>query len=244
MLSMGFIPDVKSIIRRTPHKERRQTQLFSATLSEDIQRLAKSWTLNPFLVHIKPEEIAVGSVTQEVYLTSENEKFKVLFNILKSEEVTKAIIFVNRRNQTRDLEENLYRYQISTGLLTGDVPQKRRIRTLQQFKSGKIEVLVATDVAGRGIHVNDVSHVINFNLPEDPEDYVHRIGRTGRAGAKGTSISLVCESDVFMLPAIEKLLGESIISTQPDEKYLLALPNATRLRKKGTAAKRHTSHTE
>ena len=244
MLSMGFIPDVKSIIRRTPHKERRQTQLFSATLSEDIQRLAKSWTLNPFLVHIKPEEIAVGSVTQEVYLTSENEKFRVLFNILKSEEVTKAIIFVNRRNQTRDLEENLYRYQISTGLLTGDVPQKRRIRTLQQFKSGKIEVLVATDVAGRGIHVNDVSHVINFNLPEDPEDYVHRIGRTGRAGAKGTSISLVCESDVFMLPAIEKLLGESIISTQPDEKYLLALPNATRLRKKGTAAKRHTSHTE
>ena len=99
-------------------------------------------------------------------------------------------------------------------------------------------------MAGRGIHVNDVSHVINFNLPEDPEDYVHRIGRTGRAGAKGTSISLVCESDVFMLPAIEKLLGESIISMQPKEKYLLALPDATRLRKKVTAVKRNVSHTK
>ena len=235
MLSMGFIPDVKSIIRRTPNKDRRQTQLFSATLSEDIQRLAKAWTLNPFQVHIKPEQIAVGSVTQLVYLIAEREKFRVLFNLLKSVEVTKAIIFVNRRDQTRSLEENLHRYKISTGLLTGEVPQKRRIRTLQKFKAGKIKVLVATDVAGRGIHVDDVSHVINFNLPEDPEDYVHRIGRTGRAGAKGTSISLVCESDVFMLPAIEKLLGESIISMQPEEKYLSALPNAILPRKNNSS---------
>ena len=235
MLSMGFIPDVKSIIRRTPNKDRRQTQLFSATLSEDIQRLAKAWTLNPFQVHIKPEQIAVGSVTQLVYLTAEREKFRVLFNLLKSVEVTKAIIFVNRRDQTRSLEENLHRYKVNTGLLTGEVPQKRRIRTLQKFKAGKIKVLVATDVAGRGIHVDDVSHVINFNLPEDPEDYVHRIGRTGRAGAKGTSISLVCESDVFMLPAIEKLLGESIISMQPEDKYLSALPNAILPRKNNSS---------
>ena len=235
MLSMGFIPDVKSIIRRTPNKDRRQTQLFSATLSEDIQRLAKAWTLNPFQVHIKPEQIAVGSVTQLVYLTAEREKFRVLFNLLKSVEVTKAIIFVNRRDQTRSLEENLHRYKVNTGLLTGEVPQKRRIRTLQKFKAGKIKVLVATDVAGRGIHVDDVSHVINFNLPEDPEDYVHRIGRTGRAGAKGTSISLVCESDVFMLPAIEKLLGESIISMQPEDKYLSALPNVTLPRKNNSS---------
>ena len=238
MLSMGFIPDVKNIIRRTPHKEFRQTQLFSATLSEDIQRLAATWTLNPFLVHVKPEEVAVESVTQQVYLTSENDKFKVLYNLLNSTEVTKAIIFVNRRDQTRDLEDTLYRYNINTGLLNGDVPQRRRIRTLDQFKSGAIKVLVATDVAGRGIHVDDISHVINFNLPEDPEDYVHRIGRTGRAGAKGTSISIVCENDVFMLPAIETLLGQNIISMQPEEKLLLALPKPNRRRGKVTTAKR------
>ena len=231
MLSMGFIPDVKSIIRRTPQKERRQTQLFSATLSEDIRRLAASWTLDPYTVHIEPEQVAVDSVAQYVYLTTESEKFTVLCNLIQSDDVTKAIVFVNRRDQTRDLEEKLYRQGVSTGLLTGEVPQKKRIRTLEQFKSGEIAVLVATDVAGRGIHVDDVSHVFNYNLPEDPEDYVHRIGRTGRAGAMGTSISLVCESDVFMLPAIETLLGEPIASVQPEDRYLEELDEPTRKRR-------------
>ena len=239
MLSMGFIPDVKSIIRRTPHKDRRQTQLFSATLSEDIRRLAASWTLDPYTVHIEPEKVAVDSVAQFVYLTTESEKFTVLYNLIQSEEVTKAIVFVNRRDQTRDLEEKLYRYGVTTGLLTGEVPQKKRIRTLDKFKSGEIDILVATDVAGRGIHVDDVSHVINFNLPEDPEDYVHRIGRTGRAGAIGTSISLVCESDVFMLPAIESLLGEPIVSMQPEDKYLKELATPTRKRRNAQKPKRN-----
>ena len=240
MLSMGFIPDVKSIIRRTPHKDRRQTQLFSATLSEDIRRLAASWTLDPYTVHIEPEKVAVDSVAQFVYLTTESEKFTVLYNLIQSEEVTKAIVFVNRRDQTRDLEEKLYRYGVTTGLLTGEVPQKKRIRTLDKFKSGEIDILVATDVAGRGIHVDDVSHVINFNLPEDPEDYVHRIGRTGRAGAIGTSISLVCESDVFMLPAIESLLGEPIVSMQPEDKHLKEL--ATPMRKRRNVQKPKRNH--
>ena len=239
MLSMGFIPDVKSIIRRTPHKDRRQTQLFSATLSEDIRRLAASWTLDPYKVHIEPEKVAVDSVAQFVYLTTESEKFTVLYNLIQSEEVTKAIVFVNRRDQTRDLEEKLYRYGVTTGLLTGEVPQKKRIRTLDKFKSGEIDILVATDVAGRGIHVDDVSHVINFNLPEDPEDYVHRIGRTGRAGAIGTSISLVCESDVFMLPAIESLLGEPVVSMQPEDKHLKEDATPTRKRRNVQKPKRN-----
>jgi ATP-dependent RNA helicase RhlB len=144
-------------------------------------------------------------------------------------------VFVNRRDQTRILESKLYQYGFKTGLLTGEVPQKKRIRTLEDFKSGKIEILVATDVAGRGIHVDDISHVINYNLPEDPEDYVHRIGRTGRAGAAGTSISLVCESDVFMLPAIEELLGEPIVCEQPFDEYLTDLPEPTRARRKQDA---------
>jgi ATP-dependent RNA helicase RhlB len=233
MLSMGFIPDVKSIIRQTPRKERRQTQLFSATFSEDIKRLAASWTLDPVTINIEPEKVAVDSVNQLFYMTTESEKFSVLYNLIQKENITRAIIFVNRRDQTRDLEEKLYRYGIATGLLTGEVAQKKRIKTLEQFKNGEIEILVATDVAGRGIHVDDVSHVVNYALPEDPEDYVHRIGRTGRAGAMGTSVSLVCESDVFMLPAIEELLGgEKLGCEQPDDKYLEEIPPP--IRKKRT----------
>ncbi len=232
MLSMGFIPDVKSIIRQTPRKERRQTQLFSATFSYDIRQLAASWTLDPVNIAIEPEQVAVDSVNQLVYLTTESDKFKMLYNLIHVQNIERAIVFVNRRDQTRNLESKLFQYGFKTGLLTGEVPQKKRIRTLDEFKSGEIEILVATDVAGRGIHVDDISHVINYNLPEDPEDYVHRIGRTGRAGAAGTSISLVCENDIFMLPAIEELLGEPIVCEQPYEEYLTDLPEPTRAKRK------------
>ena len=242
MLNMGFIPDVRSIIRKTPRKERRQTQLFSATISTDIRRLAENWTLDPVTISIEPEQIAVDSVDQLVYLTSESEKFNVLFNLIHIQKIIRAIIFVNRRDQTRNLEEKLYRHGFRTGLLTGEVPQKKRIRTLDQFKDGEIELLVATDVAGRGIHVDDISHVINYNLPEDPEDYVHRIGRTGRAGAMGTSISLVCESDAFMLPAIENLLGEKLLCEQPEGPYLARIPAPIRKKRTvDTVVKRYRS---
>jgi ATP-dependent RNA helicase RhlB len=233
MLSMGFIPDVKAIIQRTPKKQHRQTQLFSATFSEDIKRLAASWTLSPVHIDIEPEKVAVDSVKQLVFLTSEEDKFKVLYNLIKVHEISKILIFVNRRDQTRRLEDKLYRHGFSTGLLSGEVPQKKRIKTLDQFKEGEIEVLVATDVAGRGIHVDDISHVVNYNLPEDPEDYVHRIGRTGRAGAEGTSISLACETDSFMLPAIEELLGESLQCEQPPEELLADLPPTVKKSRKG-----------
>lgn len=231
MLSMGFIPDVKDIIRRTPKKQNRQTQLFSATFSEDIKRLAASWTLDPVRVEIEPEQVAVDSVTQEVYLTGSDQKLTVLYNIITQDNVGKVMVFVNRRDETREVESQLYRYGIDCGLLTGEVPQKKRIKTLDQFKNGDIMVLVATDVAGRGIHVDDVTHVVNYNLPEDPEDYVHRIGRTGRAGAKGVSISLACEDDSFMLPNIEALLGEAMTCGQPPEHLLADLPKPTRQRR-------------
>lgn len=224
MLSMGFIPDVKSIIARTPRKENRQTQLFSATFSEDIKRLAASWTIDPVKIEIQPDKVAIDSVTQLVYLTSEDSKFNVLYNIIMGDDVKRVIVFVNRRDQTRDIENKLYRQGIECGLLTGEVPQKKRIKTLEQFREGEIKVLVATDVAGRGIHVDDVSHVINYNLPEDAEDYVHRIGRTGRAGAKGISVSLACESDSFMLPNIQELLGDAIVCEQPPEALLAEMP--------------------
>jgi len=224
MLSMGFIPDVKSIVARTPRKQYRQTQLFSATYSEDIKRLAASWTLDPVRVEIEPEQVAVNSVEQKVFLTSEEEKYAVLYNLIESYELDRVLVFVNRRDESRDLESKLRRHGFKTGLLAGDVPQRKRIRTLEDFRSGDIAILVATDVAGRGLHIDDISHVINYNLPEDPEDYVHRIGRTGRAGSEGVSITLACESDAFMLPNIEALLGAPLVCENPPDGLLAEIP--------------------
>ena len=221
---MGFIPDVKAIVSRTPRKENRQTQLFSATYSEDIKRLARSWTLDPVRIEIEPEQVAVDTVEQKVFLTSEKEKYKILYNLIKIENIERALVFANRRDQCRDLESKLRRHGFKTGLLAGDVPQKKRIRTLDDFKSGKIRILVATDVAGRGLHINDITHVVNYNLPEDPEDYVHRIGRTGRAGTEGISITLACENESFMLPNIETLLGNSLKCQNPPDELSTNIP--------------------
>lgn len=237
MLSMGFIPDVKAIINRTPKKSERQTQLYSATFSRDIMNLAGQWTLDPVQVEIEPEHIAADSVEQIVYLTSESDKFTVLFNLIRYYKIIRTIIFVNRRDETRKLEEKLHQHGFKTGLLTGEVNQKKRVKTLDEFKDGEIEVLVATDVAGRGIHVDDISHVINFNLPEDPEDYVHRIGRTGRAGAEGMSISLACENEAFMLPNIEELLGKPLSFKQPEDFLLEPLPDTVRKPRKQPPSK-------
>lgn len=220
MLDMGFIPQVRRIISKTPHKSHRQTLLFSATFDPDILNLADRWTDNPIKIEIEPENVAADAVTQRVYLVSEREKFSVLRNILRTEDVTSALVFANRRDQVRRLHERLQKSKIECGILSGEVPQGKRTRTLERFKSGELKVLVATDVAGRGIHVEGISHVINYNLPEDPEDYVHRIGRTGRAGAKGTSISLACETDSFMLPEIERLLGRTLDCEQPPAELL------------------------
>ena len=217
MLSMGFIPDVKSIIAKTPNKTCRQTQLFSATYTQDIRRLAAQWTLNPIKVDIAPENIAVKTVEQKAFHVAEQEKYQLLKNLIHQYDMLRVLIFVNRRDSARELERKITRDNFICGLLAGDVPQRKRIKTLEKFRSGEIKILVATDVAGRGIHIDNISHVINFNLPEDPEDYVHRIGRTGRAGSEGISISLVCETDAFSLPAIEEMLGEKLNFEQPPQ---------------------------
>ncbi len=210
MLDMGFIPQVRRIVRQTPPRTHRQTLLFSATFTPAILDLIERWTDKPVTIEIEPERVATDSVEQFIYLMSEDQKFRVLANILKSDVVESAIVFANRRDQVRRLHEQLSKRGIDCGILSGEVAQQKRTKTLQRFKDRDLRILVATDVAGRGIHVDGISHVINFNLPEDPEDYVHRIGRTGRAGAKGTSISLACESDSFMLPDIEELLGYTL----------------------------------
>lgn len=220
MLSMGFIPDVRAIIRSTPHKKDRQTLLFSATFSDQIMHLAGLWTLDPVIVEIEAEQLTADTVEQIVYVVSEEHKFNLLYNLVRQEALERVMVFANRRDQTRRLTERLTRTGIQAALLSGEVSQAQRVKTLEAFRSGKIQVLVATDVAGRGIHVDGVSHVINYNLPDDPEDYVHRIGRTGRAGAAGISFSFACESDAFMIPDIEELIGRRLGCIHPDEKLL------------------------
>jgi ATP-dependent RNA helicase RhlB len=222
MLSMGFIPDVRRIIRQTPPKRRRQTLLFSATFNEDVLRLASQWTLAAEHVVIEPESVATDTVEQRVYLVSAKQKFALLYNLMDDLDLDRVIVFANRRDTTRRVQERLAALGIECELLSGEVPQNKRLKTLERFKAGKTRVLAATDVAGRGLHVEAISHVINYDLPEDPEDYVHRIGRTGRAGATGISISFVGETDAFLLPEIEQLLGQRITCSTPQDEMLVA----------------------
>lgn len=220
MLDMGFIPDVRSIIRQTPPKAKRQTLLFSATLTDEVTRLAAQWTRDPVTVAINPEQVTLDSIKQLVYITTANEKFALLYNLIKKAKEP-VMVFGNRRDVTGGLMDRLKRSGVNCALLSGAVAQNKRLSTLDDFRNGKIDVLVATDVAGRGIHVDNVGFVINYNLPEDPEDYVHRIGRTGRAGALGTSISFACEEESFILPDIEKYIGKKLTCSYPEEELLM-----------------------
>lgn len=224
MLDMGFIPQVRRIVRQTPRKTHRQTMFFSATFTPEVNTLVEQWTEEPVMVEIEPERVATDSVEQHVYLVAGEQKYTLLYNMLQGDEVDNMIVFANRRDQCRRLHENLQAHGFKAGLLSGDIPQNKRVRTLEDFKSGKSRILVATDVAGRGIHIEGISHVVNYTLPEEPEDYVHRIGRTGRAGKTGTSISLVCEDDAMRLEPIEALLGEKLKCEVPPEELLAEPP--------------------
>lgn len=203
MLDMGFIPDIKRIVRHMPSNTERQSLLFSATFNQDVMNLAYRWLHQPAFVEIAPESKTNQAIDQQFYLVTEREKTSALKQILADDLVKKTIIFANRKDQVKRLYDYLRRHHKVT-MLSGDVAQQKRERYLQRFKDGEVNVLVATDVAGRGIHVDDVTHVINYTLPDMPDDYVHRIGRTGRAGLSGVSISFVGENDAFNLPALER----------------------------------------
>lgn len=228
MLDMGFIPQVRQVVSRTPKKDCRQTLLFSATFTPEITELAGRWAMDPIMVEVEPEKVAADAVDQKVFLVTTEDKYNLLYNLLSEEKAEKVMVFSNRRDQVRKLADNLHRNGIDCGMLSGEIAQNKRIRTLDDFKSGKLPVLVATDVAGRGLHIDDVSHVVNYTLPEEPEDYVHRIGRTGRAGAIGTSISFACEEDSFLLPAIEEKLGQKLPCIHPEDGLLEKPPAFSR----------------
>lgn len=221
MLDMGFIPDVRRIIGHLPHSDKRITQLYSATLSDAVMNLARIWMKKDYhIVEIDPETVVSDDVEQVVYMVTANQKIPIILWYLKNEEVKRLMIFSNRRDETKIISDELYKRGIDLELLTGDVPQKKRMKILERFRSGDLKVVVATDVAGRGIHVDNVSHVVNYELPYEPEDYVHRVGRTGRAGVQGRAISFACENSAFELPSIEEYIGHSLKCTTPEPDML------------------------
>ncbi len=230
MLDMGFIPDVRRIIFKMPPKEKRQTLLFSATITEDVKRLAGQWCVDPEFIETEKEQVAVESVEQIVYMTTSEEKYTVLYNVIQHQEHERIMVFANMKREAKSLSQRLQRDGVRCVLLTGDVPQEERSKRLERFRQGKVEVMIATDVAGRGIHISGISHVINYTLPYEPEDYVHRIGRTGRAGAAGISMSFADEKGSFYIPEIEEFLGVPMPCVQPEESLLKPVPPARKSR--------------
>jgi ATP-dependent RNA helicase RhlB len=224
MLDMGFIPDVTRIVRQTPPREKRQTMLFSATLTDDVMRLASQWMRDPVVVEVDPDQVTAATIEEVVYLVKSNEKLRVLFNLITKRALTRVLIFCNRRCDTRELTERLVRLGVTCEMLSGEVDQKKRLRILEDFRSGALAVVIATDVAGRGLHVEGISHVVNFDFPYEADDYVHRIGRTGRVGTYGIAVSFACEDESFVIPEIEKYVGHPLPCRHPEPELLEELP--------------------
>ena len=230
MLDMGFIPDVRRIMGRLPPKDKRATMLYSATLTDSVMELASQWMDQPFKAEVDSGHNATDTVRQVVYVIRSEDKFKVLFNHIALHPEARAIVFCNRKSTTEDVYESLKRRGVTCEMLSGDVNQNRRLRTLEDFREGKIKIVVATDVAGRGIHVDDIDYVINFDFPYEAEDYVHRIGRTGRAGNTGIAISFADEDESFAIPEIEEYIKEPLKCTllQDDDPLLKPLDKLAR----------------
>jgi len=210
MFDLGFIADVRYILRRLPPPERRLSMLFSATLSHRVLELAYEHMANPELIRIEPDKRTVDEVRQVVYYPATEEKVPLLIGLLRQSEAHRTMVFVNTKRSAERLEQVLRANGFHAQAISGDVPQKKRLQFLRQFHEGDLAVLIATDVASRGLHIPDVSHVFNFDLPQDAADYVHRIGRTARAGAEGDAISFACEESAVSLPEIEAYLGHKI----------------------------------
>src|SRR5881409_1079391 len=221
MFDMGFIADLRFILRRLPPHEKRQSYLFSATLSFRVLELTWEFMNNPAQITIMPQQKTAERVEQSLYHVGREEKFRLLLGLLRREGGDRILIFSNTREEARRLEDRLIRNGWETRALTGDVDQKRRLKILNDLREGRLPILVATDVASRGLHIEAVTHVINWDLPQDSEDYVHRIGRTARAGAGGKAVSLVDEATALMLEPIEKFLGQKIPVDWPDDDLFL-----------------------
>ena len=232
MFDLGFIKDIRYLLRKCPPPSQRLTMLFSATLSYKVRELAFEDMNEPEYIEIEPLQKTGHRIKEELFYPSNQDKMALLMTLLEEEWPERCIIFANTKHRCEDIWGYLSADGHRVGLLTGDVVQKKRLALLKQFTDGDLDVLVATDVAARGLHIADVTHVFNYDLPDDCEDYVHRIGRTGRAGESGVSISFACEEYAMNLPAIEQYIGHSIPVSQYDpDALLIDLPKPHRLKR-------------
>ncbi|EMH4031405.1 ATP-dependent RNA helicase RhlB [Klebsiella oxytoca] len=243
MYDLGFIKDIRWLFRRMPTADQRLNMLFSATLSYRVRELAFEQMNNAEYVEVEPEQKTGHRIKEELFYPSNEEKMRLLQTLIEEEWPDRAIIFANTKHRCEDIWGHLAADGHRVGLLTGDVAQKKRLRILEDFTKGNLDILVATDVAARGLHIPSVTHVFNYDLPDDCEDYVHRIGRTGRAGASGHSISLACEEYALNLPAIETYIDHSIpVSKYNSDALLTDLPAPKRLsRPRGGSGPRRNS---
>jgi ATP-dependent RNA helicase RhlB len=221
LFDMGFIVDVRYILRNISPYQKRQSMLFSATLNFRVMELCYEHMNEPVPIKIEPETVVVEKIKQVLYHVGKNEKLKLLLGLLKSETPGKTLIFTNMKSTAEKLELQLKYHDYNAQQISGDLPQKKRIKVLEQFTEGDIDILIATDVASRGLHVDDITHVINYDVPQDPEDYIHRIGRTARAGRDGDAITFACEDYAEHLMAIEETLKKKIPVDWPDEALFL-----------------------
>ncbi|ROR29579.1 ATP-dependent RNA helicase RhlB [Inmirania thermothiophila] len=220
MFDLGFIRDIRYLLRRMPPPERRLGLLFSATLSLRVTELAYEHMNNPRWIRIEPDKVTADKVRQVVYFPSNEEKMPLLIGLMRCMAPQRALVFVNTKREADRVRDFLRANDFHAGVLSGDVPQRRRQELLLRFQRGELPVLVATDVAARGLHIPDVTHVFNYDLPQDPEDYVHRIGRTARMGAVGDAVSFACETYAFSLPEIEAYIGHRIPVAAVDKALL------------------------
>jgi ATP-dependent RNA helicase RhlB len=223
MFDLGFIKDVRFVLRRLPERERRQCMLFSATLSHRVLELAYEHMNEAEKITVETEFVTADRVRQAVYFPATEEKIPLLIGLLSQIDAKRSMIFVNMKITAEKVARKLERQGFLVGMLSGDVPQLKRQRLLGKFQRGEIELLIATDVAARGLHIPDVSHVFNYDLPHEAEDYVHRIGRTARLGAEGDAISFACDQYAMTLPEIEDFIGQKIPVHTVDP-ALLVLP--------------------
>jgi ATP-dependent RNA helicase RhlB len=219
LLDLGFTKDMRYILRKLPHYEKRQSMLFSATLSYRVMELTYEYMNLPEFISVTPKEVTVEGVDQSLFHVGSEEKLRLLLGLLRRENWTRVLIFVNTKAGVEWLTWKLKGNGWPAEGITGDLPQRKRLKLMERFKDGHIKILVATDVASRGIHVEDISHVFNYDLPQDVENYIHRIGRTARAGKTGRAISLACEKYVFHLEPLEEMLGDKIPVVWPDDDW-------------------------
>jgi ATP-dependent RNA helicase RhlB len=232
MFDMGFIDDIRYMLRRMPPPGERQTMLFSATFPQRVKELAYEHMHEAVEMAINPERITAERITETLYLVGNDEKLSLLVGVLRGIIGGKTMVFVNTKRTGEDLEFWLAANGLEASFISGDVPQRKRLRLLDEFKSGQLPVLIATDVASRGLHIDEVSHVINYDVPQDAEDYVHRIGRTARAGAAGEAITLGCETYSEYLTAVEEYIGRKVPLEHPDEELFAEVVQPHRRRQR------------